>query len=426
MAATLLNTVLKCAPNLRHRGSQPSSRELNLPGLCSDALAAWGTDHPADLSYRVELARRLALTFDNAEQVILMDDVGLVVPQSERAVFHGLRGCDRSLLPGLWLATGFRFGAKIIVYSPPNPVEMETYLKLKKLIEERLQRAIQIQVLYEDSQGNLHELIHSFENDRQRYMNICEMFVQRLPEEYYPEYHINVLKKHFDEITKDAQRSFVFPYEMTEFHQRELGSYADRLTLPDLPDNDKAKHNLFLKSKGFLALPILIAVSSNGTLIDNYQEYLQAIELADSTQLENTPDNIEKFARGVIQAIDRLQQQHNVAAFVKLDASGAAGWSCMSPNSHPLIYDCQEDHEQRVHYLRQYIEGKIVGECLPKLAVVEEYIEAEKRSGGIDADYTVCGFVLGGKFFPTSINLCGTIDGSYIEQVGRDRNQLNR
>jgi len=99
MATTLLNTVLKCTPNLRHRGSQPSSRELNLPGFCPDAFAAWGADHPADLSYRVELARRIAAAFNNADQIILFDDVALVVPESERAVFVGMRGCDRSLLP---------------------------------------------------------------------------------------------------------------------------------------------------------------------------------------------------------------------------------------------------------------------------------------------------------------------------------------
>jgi hypothetical protein len=249
MATTLFNTVLKCTPNLRHRGSQPSSRELNLPGLCPDALAAWGTDHPADLSYRVELARRIALTFNNADQIILFDDVGLVVPQSERAVFHGMRGCDRSLLPGLWLSAGFRHGGRILVYCPPNPVEMETYLKLKKLIEERLQRSIQIQVLYEDSNGKLHELINIFEKNLYKYNEICETFAQRSADEFLPEYHVNMLKRHFNEITKDVNHSFVFPYEMTEFHQNELQVYSDRLSLPDLAINDKAKHNLYLKSK---------------------------------------------------------------------------------------------------------------------------------------------------------------------------------
>jgi hypothetical protein len=422
MATTLVNTVLKCTPNLRHRGSQPSSRELNLPGLCSDALAAWGTDHPADLSYRVELARRIALAFNNAEQIILMDDVGLVVPQSERAVFHGMRGCDRALLPALWLSAGFRYGGRILVYSPPNPVEMETYLKLKKLIEERLQRSIQIQILYEDSNGQLHELINIFEKNSLKYNEICELFAQRSIDDFYPEYHVYMLKKNFNEITKGVKHSFVFPYEMTEFHRNELQSYSHCLSLPDIPINDKAKHNLFLKSKGFNSLPILIAVSANGKLIDNYQEYIQIIEQFNPIDRENNFENILKFARGVIQAIDQLYNQYNVSSFVKLDASGAAGWSCMSPDKHLFMYNCKENQEKRIHYLCEYIQMKVLGESLPLLAVVEEFIQPQKRSGDIDADYTVCGFVLHGKFFPTSINLCGTINGSYIEQVGKKQN----
>lgn len=418
MATTLLNTVLKCTPNLRHRGNQPSSRELNLPGLCSDALAAWGTEHPADLSYRVELARRIALKFNNADQIILIDDVSLVVPQSERAVFHGMRGCDRSLLPGLWLSAGFRAGGRILVYCPPNPVEMGTYLKLKKLIEERLQRSIQIQILYEDSHGNLIELIHLFENNHTKYNELCESFAQRSSEDFCPKYHINMLKKHLSEITQGVKHSFVFPYEMTEYHREEFQAYSHCLSFPDIPINDKAKHSLYLKSKGFNSLPILIAVSTNGKLIDHYQEYLQVVEGITPINRENSLPNIQSFARGVIEAIDQLYHQYHVSAFVKLDASGAAGWSCMNPVQHALLYNCAEDYSKRVDYLSQYLQKKVVGEHLPLLAVVEEFIQPQKRSGDIDADYTVCGFVLDGKFFPTSIDLCGTINGSYIEQVG--------
>ena len=340
-----------------------------------------------------------------------------VVAQSERAVFHGIRGCDRSLLPGLWLSPGFRFGARILVYSPPNPVEIETYLKLKKLIEERLQRSIQIQILYEDSDGDLHELINIFEKNLNKYIELCELFAQRSLKDFSPEYHIQMLKRHLNEITKGINHSFVFPYEMTEYHQNELQPYSDRLTLPDLPINDKAKHNLYLKSKGFNSLPILIAVSTNGTLIDNYQQYIETIEHLDLIHTDNTLENIRNFSRGVIQAIDQLYYQYNVSAFVKLDANGAAGWSCMSPITHALIYNYKENQEKRMNYLSEYIQLKVVSERLPTLAVVEEFIHAQKRPGNIDADYTVCGFVLGGKFFPTSINLCGTINGSYIEQV---------
>jgi hypothetical protein len=89
----------------------------------------------------------------------------------------------------------------------------------------------------------------------------------------------------------------------------------------------------------------------------------------------------------------------------------------MSPSEHGIIYDCEQEQEKRIQYLYEYIKTKVVGERLPKLAVIEEFIEPQKRLGDIDADYTVCGFVLDGKLFPTSINLCGTENGCYIEQV---------
>ncbi|CAF1386943.1 unnamed protein product [Rotaria sordida] len=416
MTTALFDTVVKCTPHLCHHKSQPSSHKINLADLCSDALAAWGTDHPADLSYRVELARRMALSFNNADQIILMDDTALVVPQSERILFTDMRGCERSLLPGLWLSAGFRCGGRILVYSPPNPVEMKIYLKLKKLIEERLQRSVQIQILYEDSNGHLYDLISIFQGNLNKYNELCELFAQRSPKEFYPEYHIYMLKRHLNEITKGIHHSFVFPYEMTELHRQELQPYSDRLTLPDVPINDKAKHNLFLKSKGFHSLPILIAVSASGKLIDNYQEYIQTMEHHNPIHIENSLENIQNFARGIIQAIDQLHNQYNVSAFVKLDANGAAGWSCMSPPSHSFMYNYDENQEKRIDYLCEYIQMKVVGQYLPIIAVVEEFIQPQKRSGNIDADYTVCGFVLGGKFFPTSINLCGTVNGSYIEQ----------
>jgi hypothetical protein len=294
MPNSLINTIRNCISNLQQQhNSQPSSREISLPGLCPDALAAWGVEHPADLSYRVELARRIASAFDDSDQIILLDDVALVVPESERAVFLGIRGCDRSLLPALWLSTGFRCGGKIIVYSPPNPVELEDYLKLKKLIEERLQRSIQIQILYEDLNGQLLELINIFQNDSNKYTEICETFAQRSPNHFDSQYHIQTLKKHIDKIVKGVNRSFVFPYEMTELHQQELQAYSDRIKLPDMPTNDKAKHNFFLRSQAFTALPKLLAASPDGTIIDHYQKYIETIEHLDPVHTENTSQNVE-------------------------------------------------------------------------------------------------------------------------------------
>lgn len=56
------------------------------------------------------------------------------------------------------------------------------------------------------------------------------------------------------------------------------------------------------------------------------------------------------------------------------------------------------------------------------MGVVEEFVEPEKRSGGIDADYTVCGFVLDGIFCPSSISLSETLNAQYIALVNQDFN----
>ncbi|CAF1127421.1 unnamed protein product [Adineta steineri] len=411
MTTELTDTVFNCSPNLSHCDS------LNSIDLSPNALAAFGTEHPADINYRFELARHIARTFDDADQIILFDDVAIQILGADPRCFADLRGYDRSLLPALWLSTGFRCGGRILVYAPPNPIELGMYLKLKHLIEQHLKRNIPIEILYEDSAGHLHELIRLFEENPQEYMIVCEKFVERSPDEFYPEYHVRMLKRHFETIMKDVRRSFVFPYDMNKWHQDEIGSYSDRLYFPDVSNNDKAEHHFFLRSNGFTALPRLIAVSIDGSLIENYQELMTNMEQVDPVHVKNTFDNIEVFSRAIIQAIDHLHNKYQLTSFVKLDSLGAGGWSSMAPSEHPIIYDIDIAKEQRVSYLHNHLDRIFEDEPLLSLmAVVEEFIEPQKRSDDIDADYTVCGFVLSGKFFPTSINLCGTKGGVYIEQ----------
>ena len=89
----------------------------------------------------------------------------------------------------------------------------------------------------------------------------------------------------------------------------------------------------------------------------------------------------------------------------------------MSPEQHPILYDICHTQAERMTYVIDYITRNVIDRHLPTHAVVEEYIEAELRPGDIPADYTVCGLLLNGKFFPTSISLCGTDNaGQYIEQ----------
>ena len=157
-------------------------------------------------------------------------------------------------------------------------------------------------------------------------------------------------------------------------------------------------------------------VCVDGSIIDSYDTYKKTISSLTNISTENTPENIEQFARGVIIAVDRLYTEYGVESFVKLDASGAGGWSCMSPDQHLIIYNHKLSQNERINYVKNYIQTNVIDEHLPTHAVVEEFVESEIRPGNILADYTVCGLLINGKFFSTSINLCGTYRGQYIEQ----------
>lgn len=293
MATELSNTVLGCIPNFSHEDSQVLDPELHLKNLSLTELAEWGFKHSTDLSYRIELAHRIALTYDDADQLIIFDDITVIVPEWQGSGSIGIRGFDRALLPSLWLSIGFRRGGCVLVYPPPNSIEIESFLKVKKLVEDHLHRSITIRVFYEDASGHLLDLIEVFEKDQIKYENICEEFAQQTLSEFHPEYHIELLQRHIETITKDIQRSFVFPFEMTELHQKKLQAYSDRLKMSEIPSNDKAKHNFFLRTKGFDALPRLLAVSPNGTLVDNYDQYREALKNVDPKDLEKEPHNIQ-------------------------------------------------------------------------------------------------------------------------------------
>jgi hypothetical protein len=158
-------------------------------------------------------------------------------------------------------------------------------------------------------------------------------------------------------------------------------------------------------------------VCVNGTVLDSYEAFEKTMSVLSSVETENTPINVERFSRSIILAVDRLYSDYELRAFVKLDAAGAGGWSCMSPEQHPTLYNYNLSPTERISYVIDYITTNVIDRHLPTHAVVEEFIESELRPGDIPADYTVCGLLLNGKFFPTSINLCGTDNcGQYIEQ----------
>jgi hypothetical protein len=112
--------------------ADPMSFDRQLHALSDRQLQEYSLREHAwsQFEYRAELARRFALTFD-ADHLIVFDDVAMVTGESERQLsLSAIQGCDRSLLPALWLAIGFEFGATVPVYAPPNSSLFE--LKLKR------------------------------------------------------------------------------------------------------------------------------------------------------------------------------------------------------------------------------------------------------------------------------------------------------
>jgi hypothetical protein len=227
--------------------------------MLDDEFQGYGlTQHAwSQFEYRVELSRRFALAF-NADHLIIFDDVAMVTGESERMMsLSSIEGCDRSLLPALWLSIGFEYGVTILVYAPPNPIELRELISIRKKFEEKLQRSICIRILFNGS----NDILALYERSLEEYTELCLTFmtIPTFRPVFSSEYYIKQIKEHINEILDNVQNkhnSLVFPFEVTPYHVQEL-SNDTRLILPDLPTNDKARHNFILRHCGFTKLPQL-------------------------------------------------------------------------------------------------------------------------------------------------------------------------
>jgi hypothetical protein len=225
-----------------------------------DELQNYGLNEHAwsEFEYRIELSRRFALTFD-ADHLIVFDDVAMVTGESERMMnLSAIQGCDRSLLPALWLAIGFEYGATIIVYAPPNPIELREFICIQTKFEAKLQRSIPIRILF----NGFNDILALYHRSIEEYTELClkYMTIPTFRPIFSSEYHVLQLKKYANEILDTIQnkhRTLIFPFEVTLYHVEQL-SHHPRFILPDLPTNDKAKHNFILRSCGFNKLPQLL------------------------------------------------------------------------------------------------------------------------------------------------------------------------
>lgn len=224
--------------------------------MSDEEFQACGFRNASSFDYRIELAHRIARNF-NADHLIIFDDVALTVSKSERATsFVAVQGCDRSLLPTMWLAAGFQRGATILLYTPPNPIELREFLRVKVRFEQRLKRSILIRMIW-----NRLDVLPIYEKNADDYVRLCRESPQQRAQ-FYDEFHIDQLKENLPFICADAQRSFVFPFETMPFHRDALARYP-QLVLADVPTIDKAKHNLLLRQQQFTELPNLLVTFSS-------------------------------------------------------------------------------------------------------------------------------------------------------------------
>ena len=250
-----------------------------------------------------------------------------------------------------------------------------------------------------------------FLQNEPEYTAVCERFAQRPSAQLIPSFrfHLDSIHRHLDILTHDSQRTFVYPYQMVKEFKEELKPYSNKLILPDIPSDDKADHHFLLQSHNFADLLVTLAVASDGTVIDNYETYLTASQ---TERRKKTPENVQPFAKGIVQAVERMQNDFHLNAFAKYDSAGCGGGTNMSPDSYTLLYDRNKTEQERVDYLTKHINDGWREELLPQFGVIEEMEEAEKWPG-VPADYGICGFLLNGKFYPTSINVERTTHGQY-------------
>jgi hypothetical protein len=255
------------------------------------------------------------------------------------------------------------------------------------------------------------DIMKLFVENEPEYTAVCERFAQRPSSQLIPSFrfYLDLIKRHFDTLTRDSQRTFVYPYQMLKEYKEELKPYTNKLTLPDIPSDDKADHHFLLQSHNFPDLLVTLAVASDGTVIDNYATYLTASQ---TERRKTTPENVRIFAQGIVRAVERFENDFHLNTFAKYDSSGCGGGTNMSPDSYAPLYDRTKSESERVDYLAKHINDGWKEALLPPFGVIEEMEEAEKWPG-VPADYGVCGFALNGKFYPTSVNVERTTHGRY-------------
>lgn len=376
-------------------------RREDLNNYPDEILQRHGIEKFADLGYRVEIARLMALHF-NAEQVLLFDDVVFAVPEAQRPKLHALPGYERALLPGLLLATGFDNGASVLVAAPPNPVERQIVLGFHNILEEKLGRLVPYRILFEWN----NKMLDLTQLPDDEYEKLCLQYAQTLNDPnklpaFGQWYHLNVFTRQAATIIGN-DRTLVMPFQVTEEHKRVLDYFInnDQVVIPSIPNLDKATNNFLLREAGYEDIPTMTVVAPDGNIITDLLQ-LQEYQSTQSQPIKATEENIVRFAQGLLTAVDRLAQEGK-RAYIKLDSNGVSGLGNIVPTKeNEAIYDVERPYEERIGTLIKAIRSNKY-EQLPATAVVEELVEPNYLEG-VKHDLTVGGMMIDGVFYPMSI-----------------------
>lgn len=380
-------------------------------------LRRFGRENFANLDYRVRVAELISGAME-AKQAILFDDAQQAIPENQRSKLHGVPGYERALFPGLLLAPGFEDGVKVVVGAPPNPAEVEGIRRYHAQLQEQVGKQVKYGIYFESKQGLREALSYSAE-DPEGYMGECRDYAAQMSDPAVvkaiaDDHQIRIFERNKEQLL-DGRKSVVWPFQVTDNHVNEFAEGVKRgeVVMPDKPEIDKAFNNYLLRENGFADVPAMHVVGGNGQIIESFDELME-FQRDNVERTAKTPENTQAFATGIVDAVNILGSEGK-KGYIKLDSNGVSGLSNVDPSMCPEAYDLTIPYEERVAALSQFIEANLDEDILPPAAVVEEFVKAVEHEG-VTWDGTVCGALVDGEFYPTSVNPFLTQNAEYVSQ----------
>ncbi len=388
-------------------------RPVELRNLGLKDLQKFGMENPANLKYRVEVASRIAESTGSAK-AFLYDRISGSNTTPWR--INNRQEHERAILPGLFMATGFKKGAVTIVAGLPTESEISSARMLKKRLEQDLRKNINYEILFEHD-GKVVDLMTINDDDYNRVNNSFTKRVANGDNSHFGvNYHPNVAKHHISSALIPNEKALVMPFIPSNEHNDMFAQEIEsgKIVLPKIPDMDKAHNTFLLREHGFKYLPEMIIIEVNGNEIDSYEALLS--DEVTNKGGEKNPKNVSIMAKGILEGIDKLREEKGLKAYVFLDPERSGGSGNLDPGieDYAKIYDNNVETNVKQKILERAID-KMFKDTLPPRSIVEEFIEQEEREGE-KLDYTVRGQIVDGVFLPYSVSLSRTTNGKYNAQ----------